>query len=115
MRQVIDGKLIQLGHEPCNTQVVVSKVDSRLYLVNDTGIVTKEMEHVSSDNVVPEALVTSHGTNELPNDVETLHKLLREVRLEIESLCIDLSNRNAALDDLHTELAAATHKLKSSR
>ena len=66
VRQVIDGKLIQLGHDPRNTQVVVSKVDSRLYLVNDYGFVAKEMEHVSSDNVVLEALVTSHGTNELP-------------------------------------------------
>ena len=67
VRQVIDGKLIQLGHDhPRNTQVVVSKVDSRLYQVNDSGFVAKEMEHVSSDNVVLEALVTSHGTNELP-------------------------------------------------
>ena len=30
LRQVIEGKLIQLGHEPRNIQVVVSNVDSSL-------------------------------------------------------------------------------------
>ena len=84
-----------------------------LYLVTDSGIIAKEkdLEHVSSDNVVPEVHVTSHDTNELPNDTETLHKQLREARLEIEGLRTELSNRNAALDDLRSQLAAATHKL----
>ena len=113
LRQVIDGKLIRLGHEPRNTQVVVSNADSRLYLVTDSGIIAKEknLEHVSSDNVVSEVHVTSHDTNELPNDTETLHKQLREARLEIEGLRTELSNRNAALDDLRSQLATATHKL----
>ena len=86
LRQVIDGKLIELGHEPRNIQVVVSNVDSKLYLVNDSGIITKEMEHVSSDNVVSESRASSRDANELPTDVETLTEQLSEARLEIEGL-----------------------------
>ena len=86
LRQVIDGKLIELGHEPRNIQVVVSNVDSKLYLVNDSGIITKEMEHVSSDNVVSESRASSRDANELPIDVETLTEQLSEARLEIEGL-----------------------------
>ena len=70
LRQVIDGKLIKLGHEPRNIQVVVSNVDSKLYLVNDSGIIAKEMEHVSNDNVVSEGQASSRDANELPRDVE---------------------------------------------
>ena len=70
LRQVIDGKLIELGHKPRNIQVVVSNVDSKLYLVNDSGIIAKEMEHVSNDNVVSEGQASSRDANELPRDVE---------------------------------------------
>ena len=102
--QVIDGKLIKLGHEP---QVVVSNVDSRLYLVNDSGIIAKEMEHMSSDNVASETLSSSCDTNELPRDIEMLHEQLSEARLEIEGLRTELTNQNAALDDLRSKLEAA--------
>ena len=113
LRQVIKGKLIELGYEPRNTQVLVSNVDSRLYLVNDSGIIANEVEHVSSDNVnvVPEARMTSREAAELRSDIETLHKQLHEAHLEIEGLRIELGNRNAALDDLRSELAVATRKL----
>ena len=86
LRQVIDGKLIKLGHKPHNIQVVVSNVDSKLYLVNDSGIIAKEIEHVSSDNVVSEGHSLSRDANELPRDVEMLTEQLSEVCLEIEGL-----------------------------
>jgi len=113
LRQVIDGKFIEFGHEPRNIQVAVSNVDSRLYLVNDSGIIAKEMEHVSSDNV-SETLASSRDTNELPRDIETLHEQLSKAHLEIEGLCTELTNRNVALDDLNSELEVAKQNLLHS-
>jgi len=107
----MDRKLIGLGHDPHNLQFVVSNIDSRLYLVNDSGIIAKEMEHVSSDNVVSETLASSRDTTELPRDIETLHEQLSKARLEIKGLRIKLTNRNAALDDLRSKLEAAKQKL----
>ena len=51
LRQVIERKLIQLGHEPRNTQVIISNVDSRLYLVNDSGTSSRDRarEHENND------------------------------------------------------------------
>jgi len=48
---------------------VVSNVDSKLYLLNGSGIIAKEMEHVNSDNVVSETLASSRDANELPRYV----------------------------------------------
>jgi len=106
LRQVIDGKLIELGHKPRNIQVVVNNVDSILYLVNDndSGIIVKEMEHVSSDNVVSEGHASSCHANELPRGVEMLTEQLSEACLEIEGLHNDLTNQNAKLDELRSEL-----------
>ena len=111
LRQVIKGKLIQLGHEPRNIQVVISNVDSRLYLANDSGIIATDMEHVSTDNMVPESLVTPREVYESPNKTDTQREQLREARLEIEGLRIDLRNRNAALDEVRLELEASKRKL----
>ena len=48
LRQVIEGKLVKLDYEPQNIQVIVAKDDSRLFLVNESGIVKEEVDHVSS-------------------------------------------------------------------
>ena len=87
---------------------MVSSVDSTLYLVDDSA---KEKEHVNSNNTVQKALVTSHDF-ELSNDINTLHKQLHEACLKIEGLRNELSNRNVALDNLCTELAATTLKVE---
>ena len=92
--------MIQLGHEPHNIQVVVSNADSRLYLVNDSGKIAKEMEHVITHNILPKSLVTSHEDNKLPN---TPREQLCKARLEIEGFRIDLSNQNVALDWVQLE------------
>ena len=100
-----------MGHEPRNIQLVISNVDSRLYLVNDSGIIATEMEHASTDNMVPESLVTPCEVYESPNEIDTQREQLREARLEIEGLRIDLRNQNAALDEIRLELEASKRKL----
>ena len=50
LRQVIEGKLLELGHEPSNTQIIVVSADLKLYLVDESGIVRQELEHVSVEN-----------------------------------------------------------------
>ena len=79
--------------------------------MNDSGIIATEMEHVSTNNMVPESLVRSCEVDELPYDTAILRKQLCEVCLKIEGFCIDLSNRNVALDAVHLELEASKCKL----
>ena len=81
------------------------------YIVNDSGIIATEMEHVSTNNMVPESPVRSRAVDELPYETAVLHKQLCEARLEIEGLRIDLSNRNAALDAVRLELEDSKRKL----
>ena len=95
LRQITKGKLIQLGHEPRNIQVIVSKVDSRSYLVDDSGIIVSEVEHVSNETVVEIHMVSL--TNKLHNEM-SLHKELLEAHLEIEGLRNELSGRDAIID-----------------
>ena len=49
LRQLIEGKLVELGREPRNTQVIAASVDSTLHLVDKSGIIRQESEHVSPD------------------------------------------------------------------
>ena len=98
LRQVIEGKLIQLDHEPRNMQVIVSSEDARLYLVDDAGVICEELEHVSHENFTSEPQIdheiqlgsrTCTPTHELmggDTDVQSLQTVLNEARLEIEGL-----------------------------
>lgn len=47
LRQLIEGKMVELGHKPRNTQVIVASTDSKLYLVDKSGIIRQESDHVS--------------------------------------------------------------------
>ena len=49
-RQSIEGKLMELGHEPRNVQVIV-KEDRQIFLVNNEGIIAFT-EHVSNDTMI---------------------------------------------------------------
>ena len=51
LRQLIEGKLMQLDHEPPNMQVIVSCKDARLCLVDESGIINKD-EHASHEKFV---------------------------------------------------------------
>ena len=50
-RQLIEGKLVELDHEPQSVQVTVGE-DLRLYLVDDTGVIksNEAMKGTGSDH-----------------------------------------------------------------
>ena len=50
LRQLIEEKLIELEYEPRNIQVIVASADSKLYLVDESGILKQESEHVSRED-----------------------------------------------------------------
>ena len=50
LRQLIEEKLIELEYEPRNIQVIVVSADSKLYLVDESGILKQELEHVSRED-----------------------------------------------------------------
>ena len=99
LRQTIEGKLMELGHEPRNTQVVMANTDSRLYLVDASGIIREEPEHVSLDNRVDSHVNTrvTSNNNETDDAIDTLRRELREARLEIEGLRNEIRTRDEAL------------------
>ena len=73
-RQLIEGKLLQMGKEPRNVQVILSDEGRRLYLVNDDGVIIVEPKHMSNTGVR-----THTTTNEILNDEVSVH--------ELKSLC----------------------------
>ena len=123
LRQLIEGKLIQLDREPRNTQVVVSSEDARLYLVDDSGIISEECEHVSREN-----FNSTHTAHETPNksrtptpelinestDVEVLRTALHKARLEIEGLRAAMNERDVTLTGLRAELESVREELVAS-
>ena len=75
MRQLIEGKLIKLDHEPQSVQVIVGE-DSQLYLVDDAGVVkaSEASAGTHSDHVPLNSELSDHVpfNNELSdNDSET--------------------------------------------
>ena len=50
LRQLIEGKLVELEYEPRNIQVIVASSDSKLYLVDESGILKQESEYVSHED-----------------------------------------------------------------
>ena len=109
LRQVIEGKLVELGHEPRNTQVIVASVDSTLYLVDESGIIGQESEHVSPENL------NTNNNSHVINDIETLRGQLREARLEIEGLRGRVHERDETLAGLRAELETANAGLQDAR
>ena len=47
MHQLIEGKLVELGYEPYNIQVII-KEDEQIFLVDNEAIITFT-KHVSND------------------------------------------------------------------
>ena len=110
LRQVIEGKLLELGHEPRNTQIIVASADSKLYLVDESGIIRQESEHVSVENASTHNINNAHVTSE----IETLREELREARLDIESLRNNVHERDETLGGLHVVLETAKTGLRES-
>jgi len=107
-----------------NLQVIVSSKDARLYLVDDSGIINEELEHMSHENFTSEA----HTDREIPHrsrtpinelvgdntDVQSLHTALNKARLEIEGLHTVLTECEAMLAELSNELELVRKELETS-
>ena len=107
LRQLIEGKLIELGHEPRNVQVIVASADSKLYLADESGIIKQELEHVS-----PESVSTHNNNSNVTNEIDTLRRALQEARLEIEGLHETVHERDGTL---RAELETANASLREAR
>ena len=114
LRQLIEGKLIELGHEPRNIQVIVASADSKLYLVDESGIIKQESEHVSPENVS-----THNNNSNVTNEIDTLRRTLQEARLEVESLRGTVHERDgtlrAELETANASLIEARAEIKTLR
>ena len=76
-RQLIEGKLVELDHEPQSAQVTVGE-DSRLYLVDDTGVIksSEAMEGTGSDHVHTNYELCDNEHNEHDGSIELLRSAL---------------------------------------
>ena len=104
-RQLIEGKLVELNHEPQSVQVTVGE-DSRLYLVDDTGVIksNEAMKGTSSDHVQTKYELCDNEHNEHDSSIELLRSALC---LKTERLQLQLSIRNDELErvcDEHDQL-----------
>ena len=114
LRQVIEGKLVELDYEPRNIQVIVANEDSRLFLVNESGIVKEERYHVSASintHMHTEPNVTIN--NEHAEEIDTLSRQLHEVHLEIEGLRNKMNMCDETLAALRIELDTADDSLRA--
>ena len=111
-RQLIEGKLLERGYEPCNVQVVIAQDSGRLYLVNEDGVIAAGPEtqgspgsHVQHDYSYTTAHVneTMHVTDASHETVESLHSALREARLENERLQSLLESKCNELESVRVE------------
>ena len=94
IRQLIEGKLIEMGHEPTNVQVILQGKDNlgyKLFLVDENGIIStfahlRDREHVTSQPVDTNVDSESSGApRELANDLE---RLKREFEIQYQELAI---------------------------
>ena len=122
--QLIEGKLMELGHEPCNVQVIV-KEEEQIFLVDDGGIFTftKDMsndtmtllqEHVS-ETEEHVSIVQDHVNNDdtlsLSHcddvDVVNLRSALCEAHRQNESLTLRLHEQHSTVTRLEIEVGEA--------
>ena len=110
-RQLIEGKLLEMGKESRNVQVIVSGESIRLYLVTDDGVIATEPKLVSNTDV------RAHTTNEFFNnklsvhELESLRSALCEAHLENTRLANELHDRDKSLEVLHGELLTANNEI----
>lgn len=106
---------MELSYEPRNVQVIVANEDSRLFLVNESGIVKEESDHVSVE-INAHVHTDSHVTinNESVEEINTLRRQLNEARLEIEGLRNEMNTRDETLAALRSELDTANENLRTA-
>ena len=103
--------MLELGHEPRNTQIIVASADSKLYLVDESGIIRQESEHVSVENASTHDINNAHVTSEM----ETLREELQKARLDIKGLRNGVHKRDETLAGLRVKLETAKTGLRESR
>ena len=114
-RQLIEGRLLEMGHEPRNVQVIIN--DEGIFLIDDTGIITStehvsevEKEHVSNmviDHMNHNNVISHH--NDV--NVNSLSSALCEARCENESLTLRLYEQGNTVTQLQTEMGEATETI----
>ena len=125
-RQLIEGKLIELGHEPRNVQVIV-KEDEQIFLVDDEGIITEGIittKHVSNDSMmllqghvseteqhvsIVQDYVNNDDTLSLSHrdDIVSLRSALCEAHRQNESLALRLHEQQSTVTQLESEVGEA--------
>ena len=113
LRRHIEGKLVELEYEPRNVQVVVANADSKLYLVNESGILKQESEHVSCEDFYTHN--NNNNISHVTTDIESLQGELWEARLEVEGLRERVRERDETLAALRVELETANAGLNEAR
>ena len=124
LRQLIEGKLVELEYEPRNVQVVVANANSKLYLVNESEILKQESEHVSREDFYTHN--NNNNISHVTTDIESLQGELREARLEdkglrervrerdetLAALRVELETANAGLNEAHAEIETLRREVK---
>ena len=59
--QLLEGKLLELGHESKNVQVIVSDDGGKLYLVSNIGVISAETEHANVRDAINELSHVTHS------------------------------------------------------
>ena len=112
LRQLIEGKLVELEYEPRNIQVIVASADSKLYLVDESGILKQESEHMSHEDFY---IHNNNNISHVTNDIESLQGELREARLKVKGLHERVRERDEMLAALLVELETANAGLNETR
>jgi len=126
--QLIEGRLLELGHEPRNVQVIIQLEDearngSRIFLVDESGVIresakssSRPLSQVSVISSCHETLIdntvrssTHHTRSPINNGVDALElrSALREARRTNEQLEEKLCQQSTLIDELVEQLDQA--------
>ena len=113
--QLIEGRLLEMGHEPQNVQAIVN--NEGIFLIDDTGIIistdhVSEMEKEHASNMVIDHVNHDDIINHRDDvNVNSLRSALCEARHENESLTLRLYEQGNTVTQLQTEMGEATETI----
>ena len=98
LKLLIEGKLTDMGYDPCNVQVIISddceSDNTMIYLVNDEGVIKR---------------IDSMATH-VSEESREQNSALRGVHAECERLSVQVDKGSTKISSLETELAEAKAK-----
>ena len=123
LRQLIEGKLVELVYESRNIHVIVASADSKLHLVDESGILKQESEHMSPEDFYTHTInnifhvkynieLLQRKSWEVRLKVEGLRKSVRERHKMLAALCVELETANAGLSEARTEIETLHREVK---